>query len=300
MIQRKWSLLSLLENNSDGGGNTAGELAHYKFTVSYDGTLYWGFQHQNGHPTIQAEIECALRKIGWNGTHIIGAGRTDRGVHAAGQVFSAWLNWRHALTALVAAINVRLPRDIAILAVQPVADDFHARYDASARCYRYSVYHSEIRDPLKERFFLRVWPELDLETLNKAAAVLIGEHDFRAFGSPPRKNGRTVRIVRQSRWERTQNGTLSFEVEANGFLYHMVRRMVYLQIQLACGLISWEDWQKAIELGQPAKQGIVPPHGLSLHSVHYEPGTESKNRSYCEVENSLEIGENDCGKDLCH
>jgi tRNA pseudouridine38-40 synthase len=280
-----------LENKSSDGGNPVSDrCVRYKFTVSYDGTLYWGFQRQVGCNTVQAELESALQKLGWNEAHIVGAGRTDSGVHAEGQVFSAAFCWNHSLSSLIAAMNSYLPKDIAIKAVEPVPDSFHARFDATSRCYHYHIYHSETRDPLKDRFCWQVWPELDLKTLNKAAVMLIGEHDFRAFGSPPRKNGRTVRTVLKSCWYETSESGRFFEVEADAFLYHMVRRMVYLQIQVAADWMSWDSWQNSILTAENAKPGIAPANGLKLNAVSYD--RKSWNESNKTVKNSKNRIEN--------
>ena len=243
---------------------------HYKFTVSYDGTLYWGFQRQNGCKTVQAELESALRTLGWTGTGIIGAGRTDRGVHAEGQVFSTALHWTHGPQVLRAAMNARLPEDISILNVEPVTEQFHARYWAESRVYRYRIYCSETREPLKDRFSWRMWPNLDLETLNLAASVLIGEHDFRAFGSPPRKNGTTIRRVDRAEWLSAGKTDIAFEVQANGFLYHMVRRMVFLQLMTVTERISWEAWRNTVLHAESTKPGMSPAKGLSLIKVLYK------------------------------
>lgn len=260
-----------MSKSSEGSNSLADDSVRYKFTVSYDGTLYWGFQRQKGHPTIQEELEKALAKLGWEESSIIGAGRTDSGVHADGQVFTAKLRWNHSLTSLIAAINWHLPADIAVTGIEPVPDTFHARFDARSRSYHYYVYHDEVRDPLKDRYFWRVWPVLDLKMLNRAAAELLGEHDFRSFGSPPRKGGRTVRTVMKSCWYEISATERVFEVEANAFLYRMVRRMVFLQIQTAAGWMSWDSWKNAIWNAEDAKPGIAPANGLRLHAVSYEP-----------------------------
>jgi len=243
--------------------------ARYKFTVSYDGTNFWGFQRQTGVRTIQAEIESALKRLGWEETTIIGAGRTDTGVHAEGQVFSADLRWAHGCEKLKAALNAELPEDIAILNVEPAADSFHPRYDAQSRVYRYRIYQSAVREPLKERYKWRIWPAMDLERLKTTAKVLVGEHDFRAFGSPPRKNGATKRQVMNADWFPGPENEIYFEVQADGFLYHMVRRMVMLQHMVDCGWLSWDDWERAVLRGEAAKPGIAPAKGLSLVKVNY-------------------------------
>lgn len=116
-----------------------GQIERYKFTVSYNGSAYYGFQIQGRQKTVQLELENVLKKLGWKERSIIGAGRTDTGVHAAGQVFSAGLDWSHGTEALMAAMNAKLPDDIAIRDVKKVSDSFHARFDATSRCYHYEL-----------------------------------------------------------------------------------------------------------------------------------------------------------------
>ncbi len=264
--------MNLLENdNSLSGAAAPGDLseAHYKFTVSYDGTLYQGFQRQADAPTIQAEFEKALRKLGWTGTAIHGAGRTDAGVHADAQAVSAKLRWEHPLPSLLAALNANLPADIAVQSVRRVRADFDPRRDAVSRTYRYQVLTHPQRQPLWERTAWRLSSPPDEEKLRGAAKILIGTHDFAAFGSPPQKGGSTVRTVYQSRWTRTSDTTFSYEVEANGFLYRMVRRMVYLQVSAALGQLPLEDLRRAVDDQAELKAGLAPAAGLVLVRVAY-------------------------------
>ncbi len=176
-----------MSKSSDQENPGPAGLARYKFTVSYDGTLYEGFQRQGSRNTIQLALETALKTLGWTESSIIAAGRTDSGVHAERQVFSAALIWKHSPEKIRAAMNARLREDIAILSVERVDDTFHARYDALSRTYRYSIYVSEQRNPLKDRFQWQVWPKPDLIALNRAAEILIGEHDFLLWFPAPEK-----------------------------------------------------------------------------------------------------------------
>jgi tRNA pseudouridine38-40 synthase len=151
--------------------------------------------------TVQGEIELVLRELGWTDRAILAAGRTDRGVHASGQVISFDLDWKHTPDDLRAALNARLPEDVAALSVKEVAPRFHPRYDAVGRRYRYRIYSLDGRDPLKERFAWRVWPRPDLQKMQDAAACLLGTHDFAAFGSPPHSGDSTIRVCYQARWQ---------------------------------------------------------------------------------------------------
>lgn len=271
-------------DNSPAGALAPGDLseAHYKFTVSYDGTLYQGFQRQANAPTIQAELEKALRKLGWTGTAIRGAGRTDAGVHAEAQAVSAAFRWDHSLESLAAALNAALPSDIAVQSVRRVRAGFDPRRDAVSRTYRYQILTHPLRQPLRERNAWRLSSAPDERTLREAGKILIGTHDFAAFGSPPQKGGSTVRTVYQSRWTRTSDTAFSYEVEANGFLYRMVRRMVFLQVAAALGQLAPDDLRRALDERIALRAGLAPAAGLTLVRVAYpdriyeDGGTEKK------------------------
>ncbi len=263
--------MSLLKNNvSIAELSEIETIERYKFTVAYDGTQYLGFQIQGNTKTVQKEIESALRTLDWNEKNIAAAGRTDSGVHAEGQVFSAALNWKHSPEKLRDALNARLPKDISVLEIEKKPLDFNARYNAVSRTYHYHIYQEPARNPLRDRYAWCFWPKLKIEILSKAAAQLIGKHDFRSFGSPPRKLGTTIRTVSESRWLWKSEDEIIFEITANAFLYHMVRRIVFLQTFLSQGVISMGDWENAVMHGSGAKPGMAPPNGLRLFAVNYQ------------------------------
>ena len=243
----------------------------YKFTISYNGTAFSGFQRQGGTRTVQLELENALRKLGWKEESIIGAGRTDSGVHAAGQVVSAAMEWHHGEEQLRSALNAALPPDLAVLKAEKAAADFNARYDALSRTYHYQIYFSAVRHPFIDYFSCLIWPELSLDKLNQITRHFTGIHDFRAFGSPPRKDRSTVREIFSNSWVQQSDDEAFFEIEANAFLYHMVRRIVFLQIAYAKGNVSEEEIIRAVRDGIDAKPGLAPARGLQLRSVRY-PG----------------------------
>jgi tRNA pseudouridine38-40 synthase len=243
-------------------------MAHYKLILAYDGTDFFGFQRQGKTRTVQFVLENALALLGWKERTILAAGRTDTGVHASGQVIGFQLNWAHSTEALAKALNANLPDDVAVQDIREVDEGFHPRYQALSRTYRYCIYCRPDRDPLIQRFAWRVWPPVQLTALQGAAQLLSGKHDFSAFGTPPRTNGTTVRTVFQTMWEQ-QSGCLFFEVTADAFLYHMVRRMVYLQVMVARSRISQEDLADAIRDTRELIPGLAPPNGLTLVSVRY-------------------------------
>jgi tRNA pseudouridine38-40 synthase len=247
-------------------------MARYQVVLAYDGSDFNGFQRQardSNQRTIQGVFENALRQIGWQGHSILAAGRTDTGVHACGQVVAFDLDWNHSMEALVAALNANLPLDVAVQEAEPVRSDFHPRFDALARRYRYQIFCHPIRQPLRERYAWRVWPPVDLERLQQAAAYLPGAHDFGAFGSPPQPGRATTRRVFLAAWQEDNSG-LSFEIQANAFLYHMVRRLVSFQVSIGQGAIGSEAMSVYLESGaQTPARNLAPPQGLILVQVLY-------------------------------
>ncbi len=250
-------------------------MARYQVILVYDGTHFRGFQRQvrlqDGvdERTVQGEVQTALRRLGWQGQSILGAGRTDAGVHAAGQVIAFDLDWKHGTGDLQAALNSNLPEDIGVRSVKPAPPDFHPRYDAIERVYHYHLFCQSWRDPLRERYAWRVWPPVDMARLELGTAFLPGTHDFSAFGTPPRSEGHPVRSVTRAAWS-VKGDDLVFEIAANAFLYHMVRRLVHFLVAIGQGKFEPEDLRHKLEAGnQPMVQGLAPAHGLSLVEVLY-------------------------------
>jgi tRNA pseudouridine38-40 synthase len=243
-------------------------MARYQVTLAYDGTDFFGFQRQGEKRTVQVVAESALRSIGWQGKTILASGRTDSGVHASGQVISFDLDWHHSTDALRRAMNANLPDDVAAMVVQTAGEEFHPRYDARVRTYQYRVYCASNRSPLVERYAWRLWPEADIQKLADAAQLLIGTHDFAAFGTSPRPGGSTIRTIFAAGWVQ-QAGGLQFEVSGNAFLYHMVRRMVFLQVLVGQNQLDLVEWEKAIQEAQPQTPGLAPANGLILTEVRY-------------------------------
>ncbi len=246
-------------------------MERYKVTLAYDGTHFFGFQRQGQTRTVQLEVEAALRKLNWQGSTILSAGRTDSGVHATGHVISFDLEWTHGLEELARALNANLPKDVVAKAIEVAAPDFHPRYAATARCYRYQVFFARERDPLQRRYAWRVWPPCEIESLQAAANLLRGTHDFAAFGTPPRPGGSTIRTVFAADWWQSEDGQARFEVTANAFLYHMVRRMVFVQVLVGQQRLSLADLQAAFDspTARSLSPGLAPPWGLVLKEVQY-------------------------------
>jgi tRNA pseudouridine38-40 synthase len=243
---------------------------HYKVILAYDGTAFKGMQRQRSARTVQGELESALRKLGWAGQSIRHAGRTDAGVHASGQVVAFKLDWGHSEEALLNALNATLPEDVAARSVSVAAAEFQPRYDAKARRYRYQLFCQAQRDPLRERYAWRVWPSVKLKAMRAAAKKLVGSHDFKAFGSPMTENGPTVRHLMAAEWSQVGEDGYAFEVTANAFLYHMVRRMVGLQVRVGQGLAESSEIAEALSGKIELVQHLAPAAGLTLVAVEYD------------------------------
>jgi len=240
--------------------------------VAYDGTDYGGFQRQVNAPTVQATLESALAQITQAKVTVLAAGRTDAGVHAAGQTIAFDTAWRHSLNDLHRALNAVLPVDIVILKVEAAATDFHPRYDALSRLYRYSLYNAPVRWPLSRRYSLHIAAPLDIAMMRRAAKSLVGEHDFATFGRPPQgwsPGAVTVRRVQMAKWSGT-SPELTFDIAANAFLYRMVRSIVGTLLLVGQGRMSVEEFVAALEARDRDRAGpTARPHGLCLLEVKY-------------------------------
>lgn len=245
----------------------------YRATLAYDGTNYQGFQRQAGDtPTIQLALERAISRVTGQATTVIGAGRTDTGVHATGQVITFEVEWKHPDATLLRAINAVLPPDIALQNLA-LGSGFHPRFDARSRLYRYTILQASQRQPLLNRhtWFMRV--ALDLDVMQTAAALLLGEHDFATFGSPP-VGTNTIREVFRSEWEQQPQpygALLVYTIEANAFLQHMVRRIVGMLVDVGRGHQSVEQFEAAFRAADLLQSGrVAPPQGLVLEHVNYD------------------------------
>lgn len=243
-------------------------MARYQLIIAYDGTCFAGSQLQVSPRTVQGVLEAVLRQMGWQGRSIMLSGRTDAGVHASGQVAALDWNWPHGPEALQKGLNAILPADMVVCTVKETSMRFHPRFDALSRSYQYKVYCQPLRDPLRDRYAWRVWPQLQGERLQDAAKLLLGEHDFAAFGSPPRSGGSTVRKISRAEWR--QEGDLwIFTVTANAFLYRMVRRMVFVQVAVGLGRIGLDAIMNALGGAYALPAGLSPASGLTLVEVTY-------------------------------
>ena len=243
-------------------------MAHYKLILAYDGTNYNGFQRQAIKTSVQATFEEALRRLGWQGRAIMPSGRTDSGVHAKGQVVSFNLDWNHPDYALQNALNAFLPADIAVQSVQQVAPDFHPRYDALSRRYRYQLYWQSARDPLRDRYAWRLERKPELSLMQAAANDLLGEHNFIAFGKALKEDGTTIRRIYSADWVEEEDG-MSFTIIGNAFLYHMVRRIVYVLVRIVLGELPVETVRLGLENLSTGIVSLAPARGLTLEAVTF-------------------------------
>ncbi len=244
-------------------------MPRYRALIAYDGTNYFGFQRQLGEqPTIQGEVERALTTLTNHAVPVTGSGRTDRGVHATGQVISFQTAWNHGTETLCRALNANLPTDIAVLQLDEVHPEFHPRFDAHRRAYQYFIYNQPIRSPLHGRFHWHISKPLNIVTMNAAASHLIGRHDFATFGTPPQGES-TVREVFHSHWWR-HDSVLVYDIEATAFLYRMVRSIVGSLKLVGEGTWTVDEFVTAFRAQNRDLCGTVaPPQGLRLVSVTY-------------------------------
>ncbi|MFN8378052.1 MAG: tRNA pseudouridine(38-40) synthase TruA [Anaerolineae bacterium] len=247
-------------------------MARYRALLSYEGTAYVGFQRQAGDaPTIQLAVERAVAEATGQPTTVLGAGRTDTGVHATGQVIAFNVEWAHGEAELTRAVNARLPDDIALWAVAQ-HEGFHPRFDALSRTYRYTVALAPYRLPLLRHRAWQLRASLDGEAMQEAAGELIGKRDFAAFGQPPQGEN-TVRTVLSSEWAKAERPGYTewvYTIEADAFLKHMVRRITGALVDVGRGALSLDEFRALRDRAKlRAKGSIAPPHGLVLEYVRY-------------------------------
>ncbi len=245
-------------------------MPNFKLTLEYDGTAYRGWQRQADGPTVQAEIERAIAALTGSPATVIGAGRTDAGVHALGQTAHFHSATRLGPEVLRKGLNALLPQDIAVRECLRVPESFHARYDARSKRYRYRILNGEVRSPLERHrcwFFHR---PLDLDRMRRAAAHLVGRRDFKSFESSGSPRAHTVRCVSAADWSLDDQGFFRFEIEADGFLRGMVRNVVGTLVAVGSGRLSPEEIPRILEARDRRRAGgCAPAHGLFLLRVTY-------------------------------
>jgi tRNA pseudouridine38-40 synthase len=245
-------------------------LPYYRATVAYDGTDFLGFQLQASGRTVQGALEAALLQLSGAETRVVGSGRTDAGVHAAGQVVGFRAEWRHTMPDLHRALNAVLPPDIAIVDLDEAPEEWHPRFSAKWRHYRYTVRNTAWRSPLDRRYALHVAQPLRLCDLQAAAQPFAGQHDFASFGRPMQDGETTVRMIYRSGW-RQEGETFYYDVIGNAFLRGMVRSLV--GSMLSAGLGQMTVGQLRDSLAAKDRSLAAPPAaacGLCLMHVEYD------------------------------
>ena len=244
----------------------------FKLTIQYDGTDYVGWQRQPEGVSIQGALEDALRPIEGDHVTVHGAGRTDAGVHAAGQVASVRLSASIDPVTLARALNAVLPSDIRVARAEVVPDDFHARFSATGKVYDYQIVNAAFVSPFLRRYVWHVFPRMDVDAMRAAATALIGEHDFAAFQGSGSDVQSTVRTVRRVEWSGTGGAEdpLVMRIEGDGFLRHMVRTIAGTLVEIATGRWQAEDMQAILASRDRARAGTTAPaSGLVLREVLY-------------------------------
>jgi tRNA pseudouridine38-40 synthase len=248
---------------------------NFLLTLQYDGTDFHGWQIQGEQRTVQCELMRVLTLIEGREVAVHGSGRTDAGVHAEGQVASVNLTREIAPEKLRAAINGNLPRDVRVIEAAVVNDDFHARYSARGKTYLYRIFNSPVISPFWNRYALHEARPLDLQRMQTAARLFLGEHDWTAFSSAQSDAQTRTRTITEleikERYDERGHGQLvEIKVSANGFLRYMVRSIAGTLLAVGRNGIDEATISRAINDGDRSLVGATAPaHGLTLQRVHY-------------------------------
>lgn len=240
-----------------------------RLIVQYDGTNYVGWQLQENGVSVQQRLNEAILAVTGEQIQLHGSGRTDSGVHARAQVAHFDTNARMPANKFAIAMNMRLPRDIRVLYSEEAPEDFHARFSAKNKTYRYTLQLGPYADVFCRDTALHIHTELNFDRMQAAAQDALGEHDFFAFMSAGSKLEHTVRTIFRSEW--SQCGQFYYyDVSANGFLYNMVRILVGTMLEIGSGKLPQDAIARAISSKNRSDAGpTAPPQGLSLMRVQY-------------------------------
>jgi tRNA pseudouridine38-40 synthase len=240
-----------------------------KLTLSYDGSNYHGWQRQDNFVTVQQVLELAMARVVNHPVNLCGSGRTDSRVHAAGQVANVFIDSPIPDERLHMAVNTRLPNDIRVLSARTVPDDFDAITSAKSKLYRYAVFNHSDLPPAMANYCWHYWRSCQLEPMRQAAAALLGTHDFASFAAAGSVRKTTVRTLTRCQVQRKYHW-LYFDLEADGFLYHMVRNVVGTLIEVGRGHWPAEKIAEILAARSRSAAGrMAPPQGLTLQWVRY-------------------------------
>jgi tRNA pseudouridine38-40 synthase len=238
-------------------------------TLEYDGAEFYGLQVQKNKRTVQSELESALRKLFGEKIRAVASGRTDSGVHAEAQVAHFKTKSKIPLEKIVRGLNHYLPEDLAVTAIKAVPISFHAQRSAKWKTYEYRIFNSRARSPLKRKHTFFVPYVFNLSKMKRAAKLLSGKHDFRAFETSGSRRKSAVRTIRKFDIKKVGND-ITITVEANGFLYNMVRSLVGTLLEVARGRMEFSDLKRVLASKNRSQAGpTAPAHGLILRKVSY-------------------------------
>jgi tRNA pseudouridine38-40 synthase len=242
--------------------------------VEYDGTNYVGWQMQDNGPSVQAAVETALARVADHSLRTVCAGRTDTGVHALAQVVHFDTPAERSERAWVFGANTHLPKDIAVIWAKPVDEEFHARFSARRRRYRYVIFNRPVRPTFLAYRVAWEYRPLDVDRMAAAAQFLLGEHDFSAYRAAGCQSKTPMRRVEQIAVSREED-IVTIDIVANAFLHHMVRNIAGVLMTIGAGEQP-VDWARQVLEARDRTQGGItaPPHGLYLVDVDYEPDYE--------------------------
>ncbi len=245
-------------------------MRNFRMTVQYDGTRYNGWQRQgNTKNTIQEKLESILEKMTGHSIEIHGSGRTDKGVHAKGQVASFKINTEKSQQEILEYLNTYLPEDIAVTELTEADERFHARLNAKRKTYIYRIHNSCIPNAFEHRFMYTVKENIDVEAMKSAAKKYLGEHDFQGFSSVKKTKKSTVRQIYSVGVERFGDDIV-FAITGNGFLYNMVRILAGTLVEIGLGIRNPESIDEIFETKKREFAGeTLPGKGLTLLSVEY-------------------------------
>lgn len=245
-------------------------MRNFKVTLQYEGTRYQGWQKQEGTDnTIQGKLEALLSRMAGSKVEIQGSGRTDAGVHAAGQVANFHLDTDQSPSQIMDYMNFYLPEDIAVISIEEVPERFHSRLNAKGKTYLYRVINSPVPHIFDRKYAWTVEEKLDVDAMRKAAAFLEGTHDYKAFTSLKKSKKSTVRTVERILIECVDD-EIRFTFRGDGFLYHMVRIMMGTLIEVGLHKKKPEEITGIFEKGLRENAGeLVPAKGLTLLEVRY-------------------------------
>lgn len=244
-------------------------MRNIKIEIQYDGTNFSGWQMQTNGRTVQEEIVKALYKLTHKQISLHGAGRTDAGVHAKGQVANFKIESSIPTSKIPSAINRFLPEDVSVFRAAEMPENFHARYSATGKKYSYLIYLDTYRNPLLRNYGYHIPYEINLGKMKAASKLLIGTHDFRGFMSSGSSIRDTVRRIDEIEFKKNEKN-LWISFQGNGFLYNMVRIIVGTFLEIGRGRFDNVNIVKALETGQRQYLGpTAPPHGLYLDKVFY-------------------------------